>query len=802
VVAASWSPRYPALLAEHAAGRASMELLRRTPDGGKVARFRPAHARGPKRNDGGRITVGRRFFQTALKDYEDWPLTWWREAIQNSVDAGARNVGLGVARRPDGSYAVWCEDDGRGMSPEVLFGKFLVLGESGKAAEAGATGGFGKAKEMLLLPWLSWSVASHGIRVDGVGMEYQTTELLAPVRGTRVEVVMPADQCTNASRAREFVSRCHLPGVAFRLTVSDGGVTTDESLRAALRGGEVVAEVPGKARLHYAKRGDTGIYVRSNGVFMYSRWSPSGFRGTLIMELVGRSTDLLTANRDNIRDYELRRWFEDLVSKVAADTKSALQAKGKQRRVYRGTGRFYAKAPPREVAASLAHATASAVDTATPLPAAGGFRLSHATVSEVVSLIGDAGAPAVEGGDIAVGIAPAACAFATLSGVPMLGREHVERAAKQLAWAPDFFVMNDVDGWPTPRSLLPEGMTKAALRLAKAWAELVRLVFIKLNSPTEYGVGWCLHPESSAMYSGEGGQHWILLNPLVDLRTERQRMLDPGRPDDLRSMWASAVHEVTHCADGVEYHNEAFASALTDNFAKCADAWPVAVDVVSAVLGGADVKLREALMPAQRPPPAAKPARAPRAPGAGPRTVYQDRIVPLSGSRVAEVRGVRGAPGGAPRVVLLDLATGEEFGEIPLKDGTRAELDRAVAAAREVAAMAGGSVPRAAAPAPPVAGPTVPAPTRRAINAALIEAGLDGRGRFHSYFAALDVANGIVKRWGYATVHDGSDPAGPSGRDMIELVAADLDIPVGNTALSWQWYTHADGQVEVVAYLG
>jgi len=33
-------------------------------------------------------------------------------------------------------------------------------------------------------------------------------------------------------------------------------------------------------------------------------------------------------------------------------------------------------------------------------------------------------------------------------------------------------------------------------------------------------------------------------------------------------LYAMAVHEVTHMSDGLTYHNEAFAVALTQNFAK------------------------------------------------------------------------------------------------------------------------------------------------------------------------------------------------------------------------------------------
>jgi len=53
------------------------------------------------------ITIGPEFFITALKDYKDWPIKWWREAEQRRRGADARHgraknssCGGGIAGRP------------------------------------------------------------------------------------------------------------------------------------------------------------------------------------------------------------------------------------------------------------------------------------------------------------------------------------------------------------------------------------------------------------------------------------------------------------------------------------------------------------------------------------------------------------------------------------------------------------------------------------------------------------------------------------------------------------------------------
>jgi hypothetical protein len=67
------------------------------------------------------------------------------------------------------------------------------VGATTKTGPSGAAGGFGKAKELLLLPWIAWRVHSRDTLVEGVGIDY--TVKRAPMRqGTRLDVVMPPDK--------------------------------------------------------------------------------------------------------------------------------------------------------------------------------------------------------------------------------------------------------------------------------------------------------------------------------------------------------------------------------------------------------------------------------------------------------------------------------------------------------------------------------------------------------------------------------------------------------------------------------
>ena len=123
-------------------------------------------------------------------------------------------MALSAVVQPDGTMMVSCDDDGRGMDEETIIGKFLVLGGTTKIGSGGAAGGFGKAKELLLLPWISWRIHSRNTIVEGSGIDYTVSR--GPMRqGTRLDVVMPPDKYTSEAIALGFLQKCFLPNVSF-----------------------------------------------------------------------------------------------------------------------------------------------------------------------------------------------------------------------------------------------------------------------------------------------------------------------------------------------------------------------------------------------------------------------------------------------------------------------------------------------------------------------------------------------------------------------------------------------------------
>ena len=427
VVQAGSEAYFPAMaLVEREAAKLMGETY---PNGGRVStilvgeqdvRTNPA----PERRT---ITIGREFFITALKDYNDWPIKWWREAVQNSVDAGATEIKLTSVKNDDETYTIACEDNGRGMDEDTIINKFLVLGATTKTLQSGVAGGFGKAKELLLLPWISWKIHSRSMVVSGAGIDYEVSRTEERV-GTKLEVVMPADKHTDHAFALAFLQKCDLPDVSFQV---NGQVA-----RADLSGGAVIDQVPDKATIHFIPvKGETQsyIYVRTRGLYMFSTYMGE-VPGYLVAELIAPSIEILTANRDGFREWSVEHAIRKLGERIAKDNLSALAAgRGLIRKKYQGTGKFETR-----------ERAARALDHIGPYRAGG---ISSSDMEAVARVLDDYSR--TEEKKVTT-VAASEVARAMLD-QKFSGPDHLEAAIKQLVWEPDFYLVNEINGYKPVR---------------------------------------------------------------------------------------------------------------------------------------------------------------------------------------------------------------------------------------------------------------------------------------------------------------------------------------------------------------
>lgn len=560
----SYQPAYDHVMALANTGNAEFLGERYIEGGHKAVLIGIGNYKRMARNAKGQIGIDVRMFVTALRDYENWREKWWREVIQNSVDGGADRIDCSVEKTADGNYVVSCQDNGTGMDEDTLLNKFLMLGGSGKAGSESTAGGFGKAKELILLPWLQWRVVTQGRQVIGVGINYEVSEWKEQHTGTLIEVVMPEDTHTEASHLLAYIEKSYLPKIKFTLNGSDKNESTGNPIRAMLKAPKLVHSVGDKFDIFYRplKKGDQAsprCLVRTReGLHMFERSLPDAVHGLIIVELKQKSTDLLTANRDGFRDYETKRGLEDFLNKLAADTKSALsEKKGLIREKFKGKGKF--SSDPREKESMLALSISKNF-------VGGALKVTDEELVTLESIIkGDAHGN--EGMQINLG----AEALRVLLETKINGQSHLEAIMAQLVWQPDFYLMNEIEGFRVPSRFYPDRMTASVLRLAKVWTEMCRYVLIQLGSRSKYGIGFIFSGDTLAAYKEDEEDrdaHWLMLNPIKgDDKKDYQALYSPNDEGDLQILYALAVHECTHLADGISYHEESFATALTKNMA-------------------------------------------------------------------------------------------------------------------------------------------------------------------------------------------------------------------------------------------
>jgi len=556
------------------------------------------------------ITIPREYYQTAKKTYGDynWQEAWWREAIQNSVDAGATEIYCDV-NEEDTAYRVTCTDNAGGMSADVLLNVFLALGGTTKLGGAGETGGFGKAKELLILPWIRWMIHTQDIVVYGEGGDYSDPQPAEPIQGTILAVWMDKQSLehTTSAKAKAFIRKCHIPQVLFHVN--------QEPVLANKASGRLVETLVGESgvnlEIYYDEEAESewDIHVRTNGLYMFSMYAPEALKvGRLTFELRGRSYDALHDTRMSFADKTLANSAERFVQKLAVDVMTTLRSKkGLTKKIYRGERDMVTESE--SLAADLMSSVERPLRPKNKDPKKVGLdedeledqvmdKKDVINVITTVQVAQEKAKLAGRGGPLDVVIPPEVVKIHLEQGLRT--PKEVENAMVSLAWMPDLYVVNEAEDFKIPSQYLPTGKGMAAIpyRVLRLWAEMCRFVMIGMGISRPFGVGWVFSTTTAGEWRSEQDpesgelREWLLFNPLrVSTNTvpfaSRQEYSHAARvrlsdEDTLADMFAIACHEVTHLA-GNEDHNEAYAGYLTTVMGRMLQRWPIVRKLKAAV---------------------------------------------------------------------------------------------------------------------------------------------------------------------------------------------------------------------------
>ena len=533
------------------------------PDGMKKAAFTSWVAKTKRNPDDETFTVnlGSDFLSKALDDYQQWNRAWWREAIQNCVDSGASKIVMTTKTLDDGRYEVVVTDNGRGMSSDILFKKFLSLGSSGKRDTPSATGGFGEAKRLLLFPWCSWTIMTNGpdgpLGVTGQGFNYKkVAHLDAQGTGTSLIIIMPADKHIDPVDAEWFISKCYLPSI--RITLNGAEIEADLKVGKPVDSTEVASSF---MEMYYSPRARNakGLFIRKNGLLMFEDYAPD-LKGVLIGEIVPPSVEVLQSNRDGFRSWTYSSQLNALKSALSKDTSSALKKTKQERTMYRGASR---------VSADVENASGQLFNVFSKHFSAEGNKKLAAQIAHDADLTMQTLTRHKE----EPGTFLPTPGIAGLIVPGCLGQQtQIEAAAKQLSWAVDFYVVNEIEDFRVPKWLKPDGMKALPKKTARLWLEFCRLILIRLGYKGEFGIGWIFSTSEAegqgfarAAYLQDQGKDWLLVNPFVGGNMVARELFSIRNKAHLNDLFSMALHECTHMVDGIQRHDENFAAALTRN---------------------------------------------------------------------------------------------------------------------------------------------------------------------------------------------------------------------------------------------
>lgn len=469
------------------------------------------------------VTIGPEFFTKAKKDYTDWRSAIVREFFQNCIDCGSDRIVV-LCHEEDGVTRLSVSNNGEPMTEPILIDKLLSLGSSGKNFE-GTTGGFGKAKELLYLCHKSYRIHSGDLVVEGSGASYDLQTDAEFFHGTRSDIVMVGSYEDELLVAvRRFIEFAQWDGVF---------VINGEELRGDLRKGSPRRDL-GFATVYSNRSFRYQMVVRINGIPMFSKGI--GLDRCVVVELKGKSDEVLTANRDGLLEPFCGE-LSDFVTELAVDKRSALKVRSPKYVQYRGTKMCHVR-------------QLNVLDVVEPVVDFAGFPVSAGAVS-VPQAVGSSST------------------HWSLAAQALVAERVVGKSVRPVATlGTNFILKNDTD-LKVPAYYDPGTgeFSEYSRKLVRIWGRLLVQLHRLFDVESEFSIGFVLDDESEAEFENGGYGRVYYLNPckLVEQKLSHSKsfqkrfyLTERGR------LIAIAAHEFVHGGYGLGWHDETYSSKFTD----------------------------------------------------------------------------------------------------------------------------------------------------------------------------------------------------------------------------------------------
>lgn len=269
------------------------------------------------------VSIGPEFFKKAKSDYCSWRYAFVREILQNAIDSTATEISVNV-EMIDGDILVTCSDNGCGMSEKILRTKLFSLGSSGKDFK-NSVGGFGKAKEILYFCHKSFYIHTNNLEVEGCGGQYKITPT-EKIQGTISKITLEDDWYWKSDFENYFKN------YIISSTYSGKFILNGEEIDTRTIVSEEVKRLT-FGKIYKTDSFKNSIVVRISGMPMFSRATTAEFG--LVLELTGKSSEVLSANRDSFL-YTQGQEFQEFINILSQGSKELIRKLSPSIRKYFG----------------------------------------------------------------------------------------------------------------------------------------------------------------------------------------------------------------------------------------------------------------------------------------------------------------------------------------------------------------------------------------------------------------------------------------------------------------------------------
>jgi hypothetical protein len=321
--------------------------------------------------------------------------------------------------------------------------------------------------------------------------------------------------------------------------------------------------------------------------------------GYVIADLLGDSKEQLSSNRDDLSDYNTRKFIENLSQGLIKDPEEELRKRRIEKSpphiLFKGAGSFIAPDMQRR----------AKQETRTRVTAKGEAKIENQedliknvreTNARVEQKARDEDLPTA-------GVTSSDTVKEIIENIDFKGVVHIENVIDHAIWTPDFLHHREPFDHKIPSKFHPQKMTPAVFKLAKVWAAFVKDVFMRVNAKFEpYCVGFCFSEDARAMYMNNAkDQHGnvvatnlVMINPFKDVHAETD-IWSASNVEDLEYLYSFAIHECSHFTarrdswEDRDAHGKAFAIAITENIALTAGGWRRMRSLAAVARGAEDV---------------------------------------------------------------------------------------------------------------------------------------------------------------------------------------------------------------------